>query len=87
MAAWAEAMNEGKNADSAGDIALQRNGFVGGDTLGARTRSTRDVEVHAMEAELLAKAEAEMTEDEREQLAMQRRHDAYVAKCRKDRSF
>ena len=87
MAAWAEAKSEGKNADSAGNIALQRNGFRTLDTLGARTRSTRDVEVEAMETELLARAEAAMTEDEREQLAMQRRHDAAVAKLRKHRGF
>jgi hypothetical protein len=87
MAAWAEAIEKDKNADSAGKIALQRNGFAARDRFGARRRSTRDVEVQAMEAELLARAEAEMTEDEREQLALQRRHDAYVAEWRKDRGF
>ena len=87
MAAWAEAVDEGKNAESAGNIALQRNGFMSMDMLAARGRRQRDVEVEALEAELLARAEKAMTDDEREQLAMQRRHDAYVAKCRKDRGF
>jgi hypothetical protein len=87
MAAWTEAMSEGKNGHSAGNIALQRNGFRALDTGLRRRRTQREIEVEAIEAKLTAKAEAEMTDDEREQLAMQRRHDAYVAKWRKSRGF
>jgi hypothetical protein len=87
MAAWAEAKGAGKNAESAGNIALQRNGFRALDTGLGRRRTRREIEVEAIEAKLTAKAEAEMTDDEREQLAMQRRHDAAVAKLRKDRGF
>jgi hypothetical protein len=52
-----------------------------------RRRTRREIEVEAIEAKLTAKAEAEMTDDEREQLAMQRRHDDYVAKWRKSKGF
>jgi hypothetical protein len=87
MAAWAEAHENEKDGHSAGNIALQRNGFRTLDTGLGRRRTQREIEVEAIEAKLTAKAEAEMTDDEREQLAMQRRHDAYVAKWRKSRGF
>jgi hypothetical protein len=87
MAAWAEAHDNEKDGHSAGNIALQRNGFRTLDTGLGRRRTRREIEVEAIEAKLTAKAEAEMTDDEREQLAMQRRHDSYVAKWRKDRGF
>lgn len=87
MDAWAKAKTEGKNADSAGNIALRRNGFKrldGQDRYGA---SKRDREVWLIEDELLAAAEAAMTEEEREQLALSREHDAAVEKRRKDKGF
>jgi hypothetical protein len=87
MAAWAEANENEKNGHSAGNIALQRNGFRALDTGLGRRRTQREIEVEAIEAKLTAKAEAEMTDDEREQLEMQMRHDAYVAKWRKSRGF
>jgi len=40
-----------------------------------------------MEEAILDRAEAEMTEEEREQLALSREHDASVEKRRKDKGF
>jgi len=83
MAAWAKAKTEGKNADSAGNIALRRSGFKrfdGQDRLGA---SKRDREVRLMEEAILARAEAAMTEEEREQLELLREHEEAVEKQRR----
>jgi hypothetical protein len=87
MAAWAEAYDEGKNAESAGNIALRRNGFRRLDRRDRYSESPRDREVRLMEAELLARVEAAMTEEEREQLELSREHDAAVEKRRKDKGF
>jgi hypothetical protein len=87
MAAWAEAYDEGKNAESAGNIALRRNGFRRLDKQDRYSESSRDRNIRLMEEAILDRAEAEMTEEEREQLALSREHDASVEKRRKDKGF
>jgi hypothetical protein len=87
MAAWAKAKTEHKNADSAGNIALRRNGFKRLDGQDSYRDSFRDREVRLMEAELLAGAEAAMTEEEREQLELSREHDEAVKKRRRGKGF
>ena len=87
MAAWAKAYDEGKNAESAGNIALRRNGFRRLDGQDSYGESKRDREVRLMEAELLAGAEAAMSDEEREQLELLREHDAAVEKRSRGKDF
>jgi hypothetical protein len=60
---------DGQNKDSAGKIAVQRAGFRVSITRGM---SKRDLEVRRIEEELLNRFEAEMTDEEREQLELLR---------------
>jgi hypothetical protein len=87
MAAWAEAYDEGKNAESAGNIALRRNGFRRMDKQDRYGESERDREVRLIEDELLARAEAATNEEERAQLELLRGHEEAVEKRRKDKGF
>jgi hypothetical protein len=87
MAAWAKAYDEGKNAGSAGNIALRRNGFKRLDGQDRYGVSERDREVRLMEAELLARAEAALSDEEREQLELLREHDAAVEKRSRGKGF
>ena len=87
MAAWAKTYDEGKNADSAGNIALRRNGFKRLDGQDRYGESERDREVRLMEAEILARAEAAMTQEEREQIELLREHEEAVEKQRRGKGF
>ena len=87
MDAWAKAYDEGKNAESAGNIALRRSGFKRLDGQDRYGESERDREVRLMEEAILARAEAAMTEEEREQLELSREHDAAVEKRRRGKGF
>lgn len=82
MDAFCKARDEGKNAYSEANIALQRAGFPRTDYR-SRGSSKRDREVREMEEALLKRFEAEMTEEEREQLAMSREFDKDAGKRRK----
>lgn len=79
MDAFCKARDEGKNAYSEANIALQRAGFPRTDYR-SRGASKRDREVREMEEALLKRFEAEMTEEEREQLAMIREFDKEAGK-------
>ncbi len=79
MDAFYKARDEGKNAYSEANIALQRAGFPRTDYR-SRGSSKRDREVREMEEALLKRFEAEMTEEEREQLAMSREFDKQAGK-------
>ena len=81
--AFFKAKDEGKNAYSEANIALQRAGFPRTDSLVSRSMPKRDREVREMEEALLKRFEAEMTEEEREQLAMSREFDKEAGKRRK----
>jgi len=83
MDAFCKARDEGKNAYSEANIALQRAGFPRTDSLVSRSMPKRDREVREMEEALLKRFEAEMTKDEREQLAMSREFDKEAGKRRK----
>lgn len=87
MAAWAKTYDEGKNADSAGNIALRRNGFKRLDGQDRYGESERDREVRLMEAEILARAEAAMTQEEREQIELLREHEEAVEKQRRGKGL
>ena len=76
MDAFSEAGKTGKNAWSAGNIALTRAGFNRVDGFSNRGLSKRDREIRAMEDALRERFEAEMTDDEREQLELSREHDS-----------
>lgn len=68
---------EGVNADSAGKIALQRAGFT---VLGSTGITTRDLEIRQLEELLKKQFEAEMTQEEREQLELLKEHEKAVKK-------
>ena len=87
MDAWAKAYDEGKNAESAGNIALRRNGFKRLDRQDRYGESERDREVRLMEEAILARAGAAMTEEEREQLELLREHEEAVEKRRRGKGF
>lgn len=76
MDAFSEAGKTGKNAWSAGNIALTRAGFNRVDGLSNRGLTKRDREIRAMEDALRGQFEAEMTDDEREQLELSREHNS-----------
>jgi hypothetical protein len=80
MDAFSSAGKEGKNAWSAGNIALTRAGFSRVDGLSNATTNKRDIEVNAMEDALRKQFEAEMTDDEKEQLALSKAHDKTTGK-------
>lgn len=79
MDAFSEAQKKGQNAIAKGNAALQRNGFR--PLHSVRTGITgRDREVQKMEDALRKRIEAEMTDEEREQLKMAREYDKEVEK-------
>jgi len=80
MDAFCKARDEGKNAYSEANIALQRAGFPRTDNLVSRSMPRRDREIREMEEALLKRFEAEMTEEKREQLAMSREFDKQAGK-------
>ena len=74
MDAYVVAAKNGKNAMAAANAALQRNGFRRIDVQHSKGMNKRDSEVREMEEALLKRFEAEMTDDEREQLAISREY-------------
>ena len=83
MDAFAAAKKAGKNAWSEANAALQQNGFVRVDRIRARGTERRDREVREMEEALLKRFDAEMTDEEREQLAMSREYDKQAGRTGK----
>lgn len=83
MDAFVKAGKEKKDGWVEGNAALQRNGFKRLDVQYSRGSGVRDREVREMEEALLKQFEAEMTEDEREQLAMSREYDAQAGRAGK----
>jgi hypothetical protein len=80
MDAFSSAGKKGKNAWSAGNIALTRAGFNRADGLSNMAMSKRDKEVIAIEDALRKKFESEMTADEKEQLQLSKAHDNKTGK-------
>jgi hypothetical protein len=87
MDAWAKAYDEDKNAKSAGNVALRRNGFKRLDGQDRYGVSERDREVRLIEEAILARAEAALSDEEREQLELLREHDAAVEKRSRGKGF
>ena len=83
MDAFVKAKDSGKDAYSEANAALQRNGFRGMDTQYSRGSNRRDRQVREMEEALLKRFEAEMTEEERDQLAMSREYDKQAGRAGK----
>ena len=83
MDAFVKAKDSGKDAYSEANTALQRNGFRRLDTQYSRGSNRRDREVREMEEALLKRFESEMTEEEREQMAMSRDYDKQSGRTRK----
>lgn len=71
---------EGQDKDSAGKIAMTRAGFYGQGTLSI---SKRDKEVRDLEDGLRKQFEAQMTDEEREQLELLKEHEKAVQKRKK----
>ncbi len=80
MDAFCKAREDGKNTYSEANIALQRAGFPRTDSLVSRSMPKRDRGIREMEEALLKRFEAEMTDEEREQLAMSREFDRQAGK-------
>ena len=70
MDAYSAAAKEGKNAWTAANAALQRNGFEREDVLRRCGRGMRNVEVREMEELLIERFNAMLTQEELEQLRM-----------------
>lgn len=83
MDAFVKAGKEKKDGWVEGNAALQRNGFRRMDTQYSRGSNRRDREVREMEEALLKRFEAEMTEEEREQMAMSREYDKRAGRAGK----
>jgi len=83
MDAFVKAGKEKKDGWVEGNAALQRNGFRRMETQYSRGSNRRDREVREMEEALLKRFEAEMTEEEREQLAMSREYDKQAGRAGK----
>lgn len=75
MDAFCEARVNNKNGWSEANAALQRAGFPRTDRIARTSLSRRDKEIRDMEAALMARFEAEMTPEEREQLELAREFD------------
>ena len=75
MSAFSKAKEEDKNAWSAGNIALRRNGFNRIDGQGYSYINKRDKEVNELEDKLRQKAEAELSEEDKEQLELSREYE------------
>lgn len=82
MDAYIAARNDGKTRDSASAIAnnaLTRAGLNRLDARGVGGMTARDREVRELEQRILQDAEAKLSDDEREQRALLKAHDAGVA--------
>jgi len=75
MDAFSDAHKNGKNAWSAGNIALRRNGFNRIDGQSYSYSNKRDREVNEMEDGLRKRLEKDLTEDDKEQLELSKQHD------------
>ena len=82
MDAYFEAADNNENKWSKANIALQRAGFL---PVGraVRSLSKRDIELRKMEEDIRKRFEAEMTEDEREQLELLKETEATEKKSKK----
>ena len=83
MDAFSKAKEEDKNAWSAGNIALRRNGFNRIDGQSYSYSNKRDREVNEMEDSLRERMEDDLSAEEKEQLELSREYDKAVAKRRK----
>jgi len=83
LEAFSKAKEEEKNAWSAGNIALRRNGFNRIDGQSYSYNNKRDREIKEMEDSLRQRMEADLTAEEKEQLELSREYDEAVAKRRK----
>ena len=83
MDAFSKAKEEDKNAWSAGNIALRRNGFSRIDGQSYSYSNKRDREVNEMEDSLRERMEDDLSAEEKEQLELSREYDKAVAKRRK----
>ena len=83
MDAFSKAKEEDKNAWSAGNIALRRNGFSRIDGQSYSYSNKRDKEVNEMEDSLRERMEADLSAEKKEQLELSREYDKAVAKRRK----
>ena len=83
MDAFSKAKEEDKNAWSAGNIALRRNGFSRIDGQSYSYSNKRDKEVNEMEDSLRERMEDDLSAEEKEQLELSREYDKAVAKRRK----
>ena len=83
MDAFCKAREAGKDGYSEANAALQRNGFRRLDTQYSRVSNRRDREVREMEEALLKRFEAEMTDEEREQLELSKAHDKQAGRAGK----
>ena len=83
MDAFSKAKEEDKNAWSAGNIALRRNGFNRIDGQSYSYSNKRDREVNEMEDSLRERMEDDLSAEEKEQLELGREYDKAVAKRRK----
>lgn len=83
MDAFSKAKDEDKNAWSAGNIALRRNGFSRIDGQSYSYSNKRDGEVNEMEDSLRERMEDDLSAEEKEQLELSREYDKAVAKRRK----
>lgn len=81
--AYFKAVDEKRNPMTAANAALQRNGFRRIDVQYSRGMNKRDSEVREMEEALLRRFEAEISDEEREQLKMSRDYDKQAGKTRK----
>ena len=81
--AFSKAKDEDKNAWSAGNIALRRNGFNRIDGQSYSYSNKRDREVNEMEDGLRERMEDDLSAEEKEQLELSREYDKAVAKRRK----
>lgn len=80
--AYFKAVDEKRNPMTAANAALQRNGFRRIDVQYSRGMNKRDSEVREMEEALLRRFEAEISDEEREQLKMSRDYDKQAGKTR-----
>ena len=83
MEAFSEVHKNGKNAWSAGNIALRINGFNRLDGNSDSFNSNRDREINKMEDSLRQRMEVDLSAEEKEQLELSREYDKAVAKRRK----
>ena len=83
MEAFSDAHKNGKNAWSAGNIALRRNGFNRLDGNSNSFNSKRDREINIMEDSLRQRMEVDLSAEEKQQLELSKEYDKAVEKRRK----